>query len=225
MIKERLEQIYERVERAKARAGRREEVLLLAAVKGRPEQQIREAVACGIRYIGENRLAEAERHQDVLKGEPVIWEYIGKVQSRKIRDLVARFARIQSLEDLRHAEKISAIAGGPGQPYPVLIEVNMAQEETKQGIPPHTLMEFVERVCRDCPGVLIEGLTVMPPETYDPEGSRPYFARARTLFDQLASSPLPGVHATCLSMGTSQDFEIAIEEGATMIRLGRALFG
>jgi pyridoxal phosphate enzyme (YggS family) len=224
MIKDRLERIYERMERATARSGRKEAVVVLAAVKGRQIEAIRELVALGVRSIGENRLDEAEAHQEALRDPAVTWEYIGKVQSRKIRDLMERFSRIQSLEDARHARKMNEVARKSGKPCPVLVEVNIGEETTKQGVMPGAFYGLVSETGEACPEVVIEGITVMPPETGDPEASRPYFARAKRLFEGLSERGLPNVRPMCLSMGTSQDFEVAIEEGATMVRLGRVLF-
>jgi hypothetical protein len=224
MLRDRLEHIYERIARAKARSGRKEAVELLAAVKGRPIDAIRQVIALGVRYVGENRLNEAVEHQAALRGTSVTWEYIGKVQSRKIREIVSRFHRIQGLEQLSHASKINEISRERGKPYPVLVEVNIAEEATKQGVLPGDFLRFVAELSEKCPQVLVEGIAVMPPETSDPEASRPYFDKARRLFQALAEIGLPNVKPVCLSMGTSQDFEVAIEEGATMVRLGRVLF-
>lgn len=226
MLKPRLELIYERMENARMRSGCTHEVVLLAAVKGRPVEMIREAIEGGVRFIGENRLDEAMIHQGALCHLPVRWEFIGKVQSRKIPDLAERFHRIQSLEDLGHAQKLSRLLQdtSQGTPYPVLIEVNIAEETTKQGIAPGTLYGFAEDLAKVAPSLVIEGISVMPPETSNPEASRPYFVKARELYEGLVWTRLPNVHASCLSMGTSQDFEVAIEEGATMVRLGRILF-
>ncbi|MHA2620722.1 MAG: YggS family pyridoxal phosphate-dependent enzyme [bacterium JZ-2024 1] len=226
MLKDRLELIYERIENARMRSGCTHKVVLLAAVKGRPVDMIREAIEGGVRFIGENRLDEAMVHQEALGHFPVRWEFIGKVQSRKLPGLAERFHRIQSLEDLGHAQKLNRLLQDklPGTQYPVLIEVNIAEETTKQGIVPAALYGFAEDLAKFAPSLVIEGMSVMPPETSEPEASRPHFVKARELYEGLARTRLPNVHATCLSMGTSQDFEVAIEEGATMVRLGRILF-
>lgn len=221
-IAERLESIRERIAAAADRAGRpASEVELVAVSKTCPPEIIREAVDAGQLLFGENRVQEIQAKQPALPGR-VRWHLIGPLQSNKVRKvlpLVEMLEAVHSLEIARDIQRISAELGLFPQ---VLLEVNAAAESTKHGFTPATLHENLEQLYA-LDRLRIQGLMCIPPFDPDPEKSRRHFAGLRALRDGLEKSgglPLP-----CLSMGMSHDFATAIEEGATLVRVGSAIFG
>ena len=192
------------LERVRERAG--EGVRILVATKYVPDEELPALAEAGVELIGENRLQDLERKQ-ALVGERFEWHFIGALQSRKIRDIVPRVSLIHSVCTDSVLRKLESHAPPETE---VLVQVNVAGEESKEGVAPEELGEFIAR----CP-VKVVGLMTMPPFTQDPEASRPYFAR---LADLAAEHGLGE-----LSMGTSQDWEVAVEEGATIVRLGTAV--
>lgn len=189
----------------RARAG--ESVRILAATKYAPDEDLPVLAEAGVNLVGENRLQDLERKQE-LAGELFEWHFIGALQSRKVREVLPRVRLIHSLCTDSALAKLEAHAPPETE---VLVQVNVGGEESKAGVAPAALADFIAR----CP-VRVVGLMTMPPFTDDPEASRPHFARLA----ELASTH--GVRE--LSMGTSQDWQVAVEEGATLIRLGSALF-
>ncbi len=221
-VAENVGRILERIARAERRAGRAPgSVKLVAASKTQPLSLILEAHAAGLSVFGENYVQEAAEKVPGLPGAE--WHMIGKLQSNKVRKAVSLFSWIQTADSGKRLEEISRCAVEEGKVVPVLMEVNLEEEESKAGIPPAELRRVFEAGA-GLPGVRISGLMAIPPYGMDPEESRPYFVRLRELRDAL-SREFPSAEMRELSMGMSGDFEAAIEEGATMVRVGTAIFG
>ncbi|RMG13417.1 MAG: YggS family pyridoxal phosphate-dependent enzyme [Deltaproteobacteria bacterium] len=222
----RLEAIEARITAACDRAGRkREEVTLVAVSKTFPAEVVRAAHALGLRDFGENYAQELRDKARALSDlEDLRWHFVGPVQSNKARYLVGTAERIHALDSEGAAEALSARALRTGAaPLAVLLAVNLGREPQKRGLAPEAVPAFAQRVAR-LPGLTLTGLMTLPPKASDPEASRPYFRALRQLRDRLVQ--LPGLGPlTELSMGMSSDFEVAIEEGATHLRVGTALFG
>lgn len=219
-IQQKVTAIRERISAAARRAGRNpDEITLIAVTKVFPASAIRAAYEAGVRHFGENYVQEFERKRPELGELPgAQFHLIGHLQSNKARRAVQIFDVIQTVDSVRLARRLdeAAAAFKPGARVPVMIEVKLSPEETKSGIPPEELGSLIEFV-RGCAHLELTGLMTMPPFSDDPEHSRPYFRRLREL---AAAFALPQ-----LSMGMSQDFEVAVEEGATHVRIGTALFG
>lgn len=217
--------VLERIRRAARRAGRGPEaVQLLAVTKAVPVDRIRPAVDAGLRILGENRLQEAQPKIEALKGLGLRWHFIGTLQRRKVRAVVGAFEMIQSVDSLDLAAEIDRRAGAAGIRQDVLLEINVGREATKAGFSPDEAADAVARL-ETLPHVAVKGLMAIPPQGADAEASRPYFRTLRELARALASPALQRVRMEELSMGMSGDFEVAIEEGATMVRVGTAIFG
>ncbi len=211
-----------RIAAAAARAGRRaDEVSIVAVTKGHPIERAREAAAAGLLDLGENRVQEALAKQDAWPGAPVRWHLIGHLQRNKAKLAAGRFALIHSLDSVRLAEALEAAAAAAGIVQEVLVEVNLAREPQKSGALPEEAPALLARAAA-LPHLAVRGMMAMAPYTTDAGVQRQVFRQLRQLRDRLATPDLPlGV----LSMGMSGDFEIAVEEGATMLRLGTILFG
>ncbi len=223
-IAERIASVRERMGRAAMRAGRSpEEITLVAVTKGVSVERIRAAIAAGLTHFGENRVQEAERKIAEI-GASVTWHLVGHLQSNKARKALRLFHIIHSLDSVRLAQRLDRIAGEEGRRLPVLLQVDLAGEPTKFGIPVEQLLE-VARACRAFEHLDIRGLMAIPPYCEDPEQVRPYFRRLAQCLRELNAQGLWEPPLTELSMGMSHDFEVAIEEGATMVRIGRAIFG
>ncbi len=214
--------VLERIAAAERRAGRSPgSVKLVAASKTQPLSLILEAHAAGISVFGENYVQEAEEKIPGLPGAE--WHMIGKLQSNKVRRAVSLFSWIQTVDSAKRAEEVSRCAVEARKVVPVLLEVNLEEEESKAGVAPAGLRLLAEAAL-GLPGLAVSGLMAIPPYGLDPEESRPYFVRLRGLRDALARE-FPAADLKELSMGMSGDFEAAIEEGATMVRVGTAIFG
>ncbi|MCS6818046.1 MAG: YggS family pyridoxal phosphate-dependent enzyme [Blastocatellia bacterium] len=223
-IAERVALVRERIRRAAERAGRSsEEITLVAVTKGVEVERIRAAIAAGLTHFGENRVQEAERKITEIHA-PIVWHLVGHLQSNKARRAVQLFHAIHSLDSLRLAERLDRIAGELGRTIPVLLQVDLAGEPTKFGIPVDQLIE-VARGCRPLRHLSVRGLMAIPPYFEDPERVRPYFRRLAECLRELNAREIFEPPLRDLSMGMSHDFEVAIEEGATMVRIGRAIFG
>jgi len=212
-----------RIADAAARAHRRpEEVLLVGVTKTVPLDRIREAVACGLRALGENRVQEARQKVPELPG--VSWHLIGSLQRNKVKEALRLFQVIHSVDSFALAEEISrrAAADGGRGPAEVLIEVHISGEPEKRGVAPEDAADLVRRAA-GLPGVRVRGLMAMAPLVDRAEEARPFFRRLRELRDRIGDAH-PGLALSELSMGMTNDFEVAVEEGATMVRIGRALF-
>ena len=219
---ENLHSIQQRIAAACARAGRNvNDVRLLAVSKTHPPETIRAAVECGQIHFGENKIQEAKAKIPLCPGK-ARWQFIGHLQSNKVRDAVELFELIQGVDSLSIAQEISKRAVAASKPMPILLEVNVAGEGSKFGYAPERLRAELNEL-NALPKIEIHGLMAIPPYTPVPEKARPYFQKLRELkgeCEQILGAPLPH-----LSMGMSGDFEVAIEEGATLVRIGTALFG
>jgi pyridoxal phosphate enzyme (YggS family) len=220
-----LADVRERIRAACARAGRDPEgVKLVGVTKTVPVERIREGIEAGIDILGENYIQEARRKRDALAGLRVSWHCIGHVQTNKARTAVECCDWIETLDREPLAIELDRRAGIAGRKVPVLIQVNIGGEETKSGVRPGELSSFFKLAC-GFKWLDVRGLMALPPFFDQPERARPYFRQMRSLLDSLrCESPLPE-RLTELSMGMSGDFEVAIEEGATLVRIGTALFG
>jgi hypothetical protein len=213
-IAERLALVSDRVARAAERASRSPtEVTIVAVSKSFPAHAIEEAAAAGIAHIGETRVQEAAAKIPSLRHLPVTWHMVGHLQTNKAKTALDLFDIIQSVDSLRLAEALSRRAE---RPISVLLEVNVAGEASKFGMPPEQVPQTAEAVAR-LPHMNVSGLMTIAPLVGDPEEVRPVFRELRRLRDALG---LPE-----LSMGMTDDFEVAVEEGATLVRIGRAIFG
>jgi pyridoxal phosphate enzyme (YggS family) len=224
-VQENLPRIQERIARAAARAGRRVgEITLIGVSKTHPASAIREAFEAGIRHFGENRVQEWEGKRAGTEGLAATWHLIGHLQSNKTARAARLFHSVDSVDDFTIAERLDrgrAEAGITGK-LRVLIEVHIAPEATKSGVEIRELADLAER-CSELPRLQFAGLMCIPPFLEDAEKVRPYFRRLRELRDGLTATM--GIDLPVLSMGMSHDFEVAIEEGATEVRVGTALFG
>jgi len=223
-IAERIALVRERIRRAAERAGRSpEEITLVAVTKGVEAERIRAAIAAGLTHFGENRVQEAERKIAEINA-PITWHLVGHLQSNKARKAAALFHVIHSLDSVRLAQRLDRIAGEQGRTIPVLLQVDLAGEPTKFGIPVDQLLD-VARACRPFRHLAVRGLMAIPPYFEDPERVRPYFRRLAECLRELNAREIFEPPLKDLSMGMSHDFEVAIEEGATLVRIGRAIFG
>lgn len=211
--------VRERIARACERAGRKaEEVTLIAVSKTVDIARIEQAIAAGIEHFGENYYQEAREKIPCIQA-PVHWHFIGHLQKNKARGVVPLFEWIHTVDDEKLAQEINRRAQAFGKQQRVLIEVNIAREPQKYGVSPEEALLLAGRIAQ-LPYVRLEGFMGMAPLVENAEQARPYFAELRRLFEQL-----PEAHRVHLSMGMTQDCEVAIEEGATMVRIGTAIFG
>lgn len=220
--------VRSRIATATRRAGRQpEEVVLMAVSKTHPAERIRAAYAGGIRVFGENRVQEFAAKAESLLGLPdAEWHMIGHLQSNKASKAAELFGAVDSLDSVKLADRLNAAAENENKKIPVLIEMNVGGEKSKSGVAPESL--DVEDLLLAAPrfGALeFRGLMTVPPFSDDADGARPYFRRLREIRDTIARRKLPGISMDVLSMGMSHDFEVAIEEGSTCVRVGTAIFG
>jgi hypothetical protein len=217
-----LEKIRERMELAAQRAGRQaSEITLVGASKTVRAERIREAFDAGVRHFGENRVQDFEEKMPMVQDLPAVWHFVGHPQRNKAARTLALFHTVDSVDNLPLAEKLDH-AAGDGRRLPVLVEVRLDPAPKKSGCEPADLPRLAEGLLL-MPHLELRGLMTVPPVAANPEGSRPMFRRLRELRDEM--SELLDWPLAELSMGMSSDFEIAIEEGATQIRVGTALFG
>ena len=210
-----------RIAEAAGRSGRRpESVLLVAVTKTVEVDRIREAVVCGLRVVGENRVQEARAKVPEVPG--AVWHLIGSLQRNKVKEALRLFEVIHSVDTLSLAQEISQRAGAADPAADVLIQVNISEEPQKHGVLPEHAERLVSEASR-LPRLRVRGLMGMAPLVPAAEEARPFFRRLRELRDRLREA-LPHARLDDLSMGMTDDFEVAIEEGSTMIRVGRALF-
>ncbi len=221
---DRITRVRERIEAACRRAGRRAgDVRLIAVSKTFPSGRVREAYAAGLREFAENRVQEAELKIPELAELDITWHLIGHLQTNKAARARQLFQWVHSVDSLRVARKLNDVAGGSGR-LPILLQVNLGNEPSKCGLNENEVMGAAEEVGR-LERLEVRGLMLIPAFSEDPEGSRLFFGRLRKLAGEIQAARLPGVSMNELSMGMSHDFEVAIEEGATMVRIGTALFG
>jgi pyridoxal phosphate enzyme (YggS family) len=226
VIGTRVAAVRERIARAAARAGRpAESITLIAVSKTQPADAVREAFAAGLRHFGENKVQEAEGKVAALadlRPEGLRWHMIGHVQSNKGRRAAELFDAVDSIDDATLARRLERGAEQAGRHLPVLVQVDLGNEETKFGADEEHLYPLLEQV-RGYKAIRVEGLMAIPPFSEDPEGSRPFFRRLRELLEAARERNL--VLGSVLSMGMSHDLEVAVEEGATQVRVGTAIFG
>ena len=211
----RYRRVLGRIQEAAARSGRDPaSIRLIAVTKTVPAERIREAVDCGVRDVGENRLQEGLPKREALADPNVTWHFIGRLQTNKAKKVAEAFDWVQSVDRIELAQKLNQHL--EAKRLPVLIEVNLNAEETKSGADESQLPQLVDALAH-CDRLELRGLMAIPPLLNDAEAVRPYFKKLRELAGRFGFKEL--------SMGMSHDFEVAIEEGATMIRVGSALFG
>ena len=214
--------VQERIAGAASRAGRDPgSIRLVAVTKTLPPDRIRDAYECGLRDFGENRVQEFRQKLPSLRVPGALFHLIGHLQSNKVQQAMA-FDWIQTLDSERLALRISQAAVQAKKTIPLLLEVKLSEEAAKTGVAETELIPLVSTVA-SLEGLDLRGLMTIPPYTEDPEGGRPYFRRLRELRDRMQDAGFPQVRE--LSMGMTRDFRIAIEEGATIVRIGTAIFG
>jgi pyridoxal phosphate enzyme (YggS family) len=225
-IAENIARVRERIAAAARRAGRNaDEITLMGVSKTFPAASIREAYAAGLRVFGENRVQEFAGKANTLRDlRDIEWHLIGHLQTNKAAKATELFDAVDSVDSVRMADKLNTLAESAGKSLSVLIEINVGGEKEKSGVAPGS--DELEQILQSAPqwgNLKIQGLMTVPPYTEDPEGSRPYFRQLHQIRDFIAACDLPGT--AVLSMGMSHDFEVAIEEGATCVRVGTAIFG
>jgi pyridoxal phosphate enzyme (YggS family) len=198
-------------------------VELVAAAKAKTAADILEAAEAGVRIIGENYVQEAAA-KFALVGRRVIWHFIGHLQTNKAKKAVEIFDMIETVDSADLAREIDKRARAAGKVMPVLVEINSGEEEQKFGVSPGEAAELI-RQAATLPNIKIEGLMTMGPFEGDPEDSRPYFKTTKRLFDEIQGLGLAGVEMRYLSMGMTNSYRVAIEEGANMVRIGTRIFG
>ena len=224
-LKQRLEKVKARIRRAAETCGRdAESVRLVAASKTFAPEIVREALEAGVTILGENYVQEAREKFKALVQYPVSWHFIGHLQSNKAKYAVRLFDLIHSVDSLKLARELDKQAARVDKIQPILVQVNISGEETKSGIAADETSAFISAIGR-MKNLSVQGLMTMPPYFYQPEKVRPYFAALRELRDEIERRRIPNVSMTELSMGMTGDFEAAIQEGATLVRIGTAIFG
>jgi PLP dependent protein len=227
-ISENIAAINERIAEAARRAGRSaEDVALMAVSKTHPAERIREAYAAGLRLFGENRVQEFAGKAGALSDLSLAeWHMIGHLQTNKAGKAAELFGAVDSVDSVKLAEKLDASARALRKKLGVLIEVNVGGEAAKSGVSADSLeLEQLLVAAPRLEGLEFRGLMTVPPFTDDPKLARPYFRKLRELRDSIAARKLPSIRVDVLSIGMSHDFEIAIEEGSTCVRVGTAIFG
>jgi len=200
-----------------------EGVKLVVAAKGRTFQEVFEAIEAGAEIIGENYVQEGERLYQII-GEKVEWHFIGHLQKNKVKRAVTVFDMIETVDSVEIAKEIDKRCGQIGKVMPVLIEINSGEEEQKFGVHP----EYAEELIKEISGlqnVKVVGLMTMGPRFGNPENSRPYFVKMREVFEKIRRLNLPNVEMEYLSMGMTNSYKVAIEEGANIVRIGTMIFG
>jgi PLP dependent protein len=227
-IAENVAQVREQIAAAARRAARNsDDITLMGVSKTFPVERIREAHAASLRVFGENRVQEFAGKADALRDlRDVEWHLIGHLQTNKAVKAAELFDAIDSVDSVRMAEKLNTFAEAAGKTLSVLIEINVGGEQAKSGVAPGSAdLDQILQSAPQCEHLKFRGLMTVPPYTDDPEGSRPYFRQLRQIRDSIVSRKLPNIDMAVLSMGMSHDFEVAIEEGATCVRVGTAIFG
>jgi PLP dependent protein len=223
---ERLKRVRVRVERAARSAGRDPaEICMIAVTKTVAPERLREAAACGCRTFGENRVQEAVAKMEAVSGTPGLeWHFLGPLQSNKIKAILGRFALLHAIDRVAVAERLQRALHEQNLLQEVLLEVNVSGEPSKHGFSPDTLVEATHQVATFT-NLVVKGLMTIAPAAVSSEESRRHFRHLKQLASRLESERIPGIAIKELSMGMSGDFECAIQEGATMVRIGSALFG
>lgn len=216
--------VEEKVKEACRRAGRsRDEVTLIAVSKTKPMSMIEELLPLGVVDFGENKVQELTAKEEALPSH-IRWHMIGHLQRNKIKYIIDKVCMIHSIESVRLAEAVNEEAAKHGRVIPVLVEVNMAGEETKFGIRPEETEDFIREICL-LPNIQVNGLMTIAPYTENAEDNRIYFRNLKKLYVDIKEKNIDNVVMSHLSMGMTGDYEVAIEEGATMVRVGTGIFG
>jgi pyridoxal phosphate enzyme (YggS family) len=224
-IKERLEKVKDRIKKAAEACNRNPQTIRLVAVsKTVPADRVREAIEAGVKNLGENYVQEAREKINSLTDFPVNWHFIGHLQTNKAKYAVRLFDLIHSVDSLKLSRELNKQAQKNGKIQQILIQVNISREETKSGISVDEAINLVDEISH-LENLSIKGLMTMPPYFNQPERVRPFFSALRELRDQIKEKAIPNMSMDELSMGMTGDFEAAIEEGATMVRVGMAIFG
>ncbi len=224
MLKENLAQVEENIKKACEKTGRdRNDVTLIAVSKTKPVEMLQEIYDEGIRVFGENKVQELVDKYEVLPTD-IKWQMIGHLQRNKVKYIVDKVDLIHSVDSLRLAEAIDKEAEKKGVTANILIEVNVAKEESKFGLMPEEVDNFIEQV-KNFKHLQIKGLMTIAPFVSDPEENRPIFARLRELSVDIRKKNVDNINMSVLSMGMTNDYQVAIEEGATMVRVGTGIFG
>ena len=224
MLKENLEKVEENIQAACDRAGRkRDEVTLIAVSKTKPVEMLQEAYDLGVRINGENKAQELASKYEVLPKD-IHWHMIGHMQRNKVKYIIDKVDLIHSVDSVRLAETIDKEAAKKGIVVNVLLEVNMAKEDTKFGLMPEEVMDFIHEIVR-FQHIKVQGLMTIAPFVENPEENRPIFAHLRKLSVDIAKKNIDNITMSILSMGMTNDYQVAIEEGATMVRVGTGIFG
>ena len=197
-------------------------VELVAAAKARTAKEVLEAVAAGIKIVGENYVQEAEKNYSVI-GSRAKWHMIGYLQKNKVKKAVAQFDMIETIDSVELAREIDKRCAQAGKVMPVLVEVNSGREKQKSGVLPENAEQLI-RAISSLPNIKVMGLMTMGPRFGNPEDSRPYFVITREIFDRIKALKLPNVEMRYLSMGMTNSYKVALEEGANMVRIGTKIF-
>ena len=225
MLKERLEGILARIESVTLRCGRRpEDVRLVAVAKTKPADLVRQAIVAGAQIIGENYVQEAREKFETLIDLPVQWHFIGHLQTNKAKYAVRMFDLIHTVDSFKLALELDRQAYKAAKIQNILVQVNISGETTKSGVSDEETIALLKQIGA-LKNLRVRGLMTMPPFFDAPEKARPYFAQLRTLSQRIGQQHLTNIVMEELSMGMTGDFEVAIEEGATLVRIGTAIFG
>ena len=223
-IRDNIEYINKLKDEAAIKSGRTgDDVLLVAVTKLHDADEINEAIDCGITDIGENKVQEILNKYEKVK--PVRWHLIGHLQTNKVKYIIDKVAMIHSVESLHLAQEIDKRAAQHGVTMDILIQVNSAEEESKFGISVEETEQMIRDILENCPNVRIRGLMCIAPYEEDPENAALYFREVKELYDRYSEIEHPNLDFKYLSMGMSNDFQVAIEEGSNLIRVGTAIFG
>ncbi len=224
MLKDQLNEVEERIQAACARVGRRrEEVTLIAVSKTKPRSVLKEAYDLGVRVFGENKVQELTEKHDALP-EDIHWHMIGHLQTNKVKNIIGKAELIHSVDSVRLAEAIEREAAKKERIVDILVEVNVAEEESKFGIRINEALPFIRQIAV-YPHIHVCGLMTIAPFVENPEENRPIFKNLHKLSVDIAQKNIDNVKVNILSMGMTNDYEVAIEEGATMVRVGTGIFG
>ena len=219
-----LQQVYENIRLAAARSGRNaDDIQLIAVTKTMPVYVVNEAIASNVTRLGENKVQEICDKYDKVS-HPVEWHMIGHLQSNKAKDILDKVSLIHSLDRMSLAKELEKRASGLDLKVKVLVQVNVAEEDSKHGLRLPEVIPFLEKMV-DFPHISINGLMTMAPYVKDPNKARPVFRQLRELRDEIVDRNFSHLAMDVLSMGMTNDYQVAVEEGATMVRIGSAIFG
>ncbi len=224
-IENNLKNIKERISLIKKENSIERDITIVAVSKTFTPLHIKTVFESGIKDIGENRYQEAKPKIDELNDLNINWHFIGTLQTNKIRKIMNSFSLIQSVSEIKHIDKIDSIAEEKKVVYPIFIEINIGEESNKSGFSIDETGKIIERI-KERKNIVLKGVMCIPPYSSNPEDSRKYFQKMKKIYDELRENNNgKNIQTEELSMGMSDDFEIAVEEGATMVRIGRGIFG